>query len=183
MYRIHVVACMLLVVLLSGCAGSGSAATDTPATAPRPTTPATAPAPTPEPSPTATAAPSRPPASFEAATYRDESAGFELDYPSAWTLSDQILGGDRGSVVQFIWDGQPRLDVTVLRWDQSRFPPLGGQPPRGLFGPGANIVTVIYSESWGRNGAGAALLFIARNQSGAYYWHGLIYSDGHFDKP
>jgi len=67
--------------------------------------------------------------------------------------------------------------------DQSQFPPLGGQPPRELFGPDANIVTVIYSEGWGQDGTGAAMLFIARNQSGAYYWHGMIYSDGHFDKP
>ena len=27
-----------------------------------------------------------------------------------------------------------------------------------------------------------ALLFIDQNDSGAYYWHGMIYSDSHFDK-
>ncbi|HSM69649.1 MAG TPA: hypothetical protein VK830_08035, partial [Xanthomonadales bacterium] len=66
--------------------------------------------------------------------------------------------------------------------DRGQFPPLGGMPVEGMFGPDVNIAQVIYSEGWGQDGAGAALLFIAQNDSGAYYWHSMIYSDGHFDK-
>ena len=68
--------------------------------------------------------------------------------------------------------------TTVL----SQFPPLAGQPPAGLLGPEVNIVLVIYSEGWGPDGQGAALLFIAQDQAGKFYWPGMVYSPEHFDK-
>ena len=66
--------------------------------------------PTPTPTPTQ-------PRSFDAATYRDESAGFELDYPAEWEEPVSMGGGDRGSIMQFRVSGEPRLDVVVLLWD------------------------------------------------------------------
>jgi hypothetical protein len=51
---------------------------------------------------------------FEAATYRDEVAGFEFDYPVGWAFD----GGEaqsRGSYVQFYsWDWQPGQPVDPL---------------------------------------------------------------------
>jgi len=41
--------------------------------------------------------PGLPQTSFDSATYRDESAGFELDYPAEWTSEGPQIGGDRGS--------------------------------------------------------------------------------------
>jgi hypothetical protein len=63
-----------------------------------------------------------------------------------------------------------------------QFPPLAGQSAAELLGPDHNIVLVIYSEGWGLDGQGAALLFIAQNQAGRYYLPGMVYSSGHFDK-
>jgi len=65
---------------------------------------------------------------FEAATYRDEEAGFELDYPASWFL----LGGEvqsRGSYVQIaswdpgpggvqsIPDGASLLQIAIYEWE------------------------------------------------------------------
>jgi hypothetical protein len=309
--------------------------------------------PTSEPLPTATSTPPQPQLSFEPATYRNDSTGFELEFPSSWTPSDEVVLGDRGSSIQFTSQGEPRMDITILRWDPvndlaafvdtrkqaweasgftieseeeltlegdrkaasfvyqtptgektfiaftpagdrylqfsgnsdfdllkeivrtvrvlqpdvqpgltnvldcstvgedsaewvacnvmdgirsrnlsalhgymadpfvigywgsegrsappqeitaelmrdrlpadpstplffttvpDQFPPLAGQPPADLLGPDMNIVLVIYSEGWGPDGQGAALLFIAQDQAGKYYWPGMVYSPEHFDK-
>jgi len=66
--------------------------------------------------------------------------------------------------------------------DRSQFPPLAGQPPETFFGPDVNIVMVIYSQGWGTDGKGAALLFFAQDEAGSYTWHSMIYSDRDFDR-
>jgi hypothetical protein len=66
--------------------------------------------------------------------------------------------------------------------DRSQFPPLQGITLENMFGPDVNVVQVIYSEGWGADGLGAALLYIAQDDCGKYYWHGLSYSHEHFDK-
>ena len=63
-----------------------------------------------------------------------------------------------------------------------QFPPLAGQPVGDMLGPDINVVLVVYSEGWGPDGQGAALLFVAQDPSGKYYWPGMVYSSGHFDK-
>ena len=84
--------------------------------------------------PTATIIPSETPAialvSFEPATYRDETAGFELDYPSSWTADPPQVGGDRGYFAQITsWSrnagelpedipaGETIMSINVLLWD------------------------------------------------------------------
>ena len=80
--------------------------------------------------PTVTAAPSETPAvpapSFAATTYRDEANGFELDYPSGWTLSPNTQIGSRGSQAQLFSPGATaeqlpagatRIGITVYLWD------------------------------------------------------------------
>lgn len=84
---------------------------------------------------------------FVPATYRDEAAGFELDYPADWTLdpSSQVgvrggqalllspgttpetlaSGGTRVAIVTYLWD--PKNDIAAyvaqrkLAWDASGF--------------------------------------------------------------
>ena len=41
---------------------------------------------------------------------------------------------------------------------------------------------VIYSEGWGLDGQGSALLYFVRDDSGRLVWQALLYSFGHFDK-
>jgi hypothetical protein len=100
-----------------------------------PVTPATEPTEEPPTTPTAVAAepPAMPPPAFEAALYRDEFAGFELDYPADWTLDDvdpAVKQAERGYYAQLTsWPHAPgeiaeelppggsRLDITVQQWD------------------------------------------------------------------
>ncbi len=72
-------------------------------------------------------------------------------------------------------------DITFTT-DRSQFPPLQGIPPETMFGPEVNIALIIYSEGWGEDGQGAALLYIAQNDAGDYYWHSMVFSFQHFDK-
>lgn len=65
--------------------------------------------------------------------------------------------------------------------DRAAFPPLAGMPPEAMFGPDVDVAMVIYSEGWGQDGLGAALLYIARDDCGMYYWYGMVFSGVHFD--
>jgi hypothetical protein len=66
--------------------------------------------------------------------------------------------------------------------DRDVFPPLAGTPVEKLFGPDVNPVLVLYSEGWGTDGLGAALLYFAQNTQGKLYWYALVISGTHFDK-
>jgi hypothetical protein len=66
--------------------------------------------------------------------------------------------------------------------DRDAFPPLAGTPVEDLLGPDVNPVLVLYSEGWGTDGLGAALLYFAQNTQGKLYWYALVISGTHFDK-
>ena len=66
--------------------------------------------------------------------------------------------------------------------DRSKFPPPAGVQLETIFGPDVKIARVVYSEGWGQDGNGAALFFISQIESREFYWKGMVYSDGHFDK-
>lgn len=66
--------------------------------------------------------------------------------------------------------------------DPAIFPPFAGTPPNQLLPPEAPFVQLIYSEGWGTDQAGAALLYFAKDECGGFYWHGLVFSSTHFDK-
>lgn len=120
MYRYIMIPSLLLILLLPACAGSSAVVNETPS-APAATATTTASDPEltemPRPTPIETEAQPKTGISFEVATYRDESAGFELDYPAAWSLPDQVDQGSRGSIVQLSESGELRLDIAVLRWN------------------------------------------------------------------
>jgi hypothetical protein len=65
--------------------------------------------------------------------------------------------------------------------EREAFPPLMGIPPESLFAPDANIVQVVYSQGWGMNEQGAALLYFAQDECDGYYWYGLVFSATNFD--
>ena len=66
--------------------------------------------------------------------------------------------------------------------DETLFPPLFGMQPEQIFSPDANIVEVVYSEGWGQEGLGAALLYFAEKPNGEYYFYGMVVAQQHFDK-
>jgi len=78
---------------------------------------------------TAPAATAQPTASFEAATYRDASAGYQFEYPASWTVGP-VEQQSRGGTTTFTsWSrptdalpgetpaGGTRMDATVQLWD------------------------------------------------------------------
>ncbi len=74
----------------------------------------------------ATSTPAAPALSFAPVTYKDETNGFELDYPSGWSFDPQTQAGSRGSVSQLyspgttaekLAAGGSRLSITVFKRD------------------------------------------------------------------
>jgi hypothetical protein len=64
--------------------------------------------------------------SFAAASYKDETSGFELDYPSDWTLQPKSTIGSRGSQALLLSPGTTqetlpaggsRIAIVVYQWD------------------------------------------------------------------
>jgi hypothetical protein len=66
--------------------------------------------------------------------------------------------------------------------DREAFPHLAGMPVEVMFGPDDDVALVIYSEGWGLDGKGAALLYFAEDAEGKLYWHAMVYSGTHFDE-
>ena len=66
--------------------------------------------------------------------------------------------------------------------DRALFPPLAGAPPEQMFGPDLNPSLLVYSEGWGPDGLGAAILYLVEDDSGTYHWRNLAYSHEHFDR-
>ena len=56
------------------------------------------------------------PTSFEAAFYQNAENGFEIRYPSSWTIDEQIFGS-RASGAQFYDDGEIVFSSIVFLWD------------------------------------------------------------------
>ncbi|NIW45666.1 MAG: hypothetical protein GWN30_13230 [Gammaproteobacteria bacterium] len=76
----------------------------------------------------------------------------------------------------------PNTGDMTFTTERTQFPSLFGMPPEQIFPPDANIAEVVYSEGWGQNGQGAALLYFAENSVGDYYFYGMVIAQQHFDK-
>jgi len=72
--------------------------------------------------------------------------------------------------------------VSFVR-DQMQFPDLGNMDPAAAFGPDVQIVDLVYSQGWGSDGRGEAMLAIAEGADGSQYWHGIIYASFGFALP
>ena len=62
------------------------------------------------------------------------------------------------------------------------FPALAGASANQLFGPDLNPALLVYSEGWGTDGLGAAILYFVEDDSGAFRWSSLAFSHKHFDR-
>jgi hypothetical protein len=69
----------------------------------------------------------------------------------------------------------------VFTRDASQFPGLDGQPVAGMLGPDAQVADVVYSQGWGQDGAGAALLFFTVTPNGKYRLAGILIDQNHFE--
>lgn len=70
--------------------------------------------------------------------------------------------------------------ATPLRWDEPSEEKLTqmleGTDPWTVWGPAVKVAAVLYSEGWGTDGKGQALLVVAERREGGFYWHGLLYA-------
>ncbi len=68
-----------------------------------------------------------PASSFDSQPYINEAAGFALDIPTGWTITEVVIG-PRGTQIQFlskpeladaavIPDGETRVNATIYQWD------------------------------------------------------------------
>lgn len=105
---------------------------------------------------------------FVIAYWQSEGGSYSPDYV-ATTLVDQLYRTDAPGGLTFTTD-------------RGEFPPLFGMPPEMMFGPEVKVAEIIYSEGWGLDGLGAALLYFVEDECVGYYWHGLVFSHMHFDK-
>ncbi len=64
--------------------------------------------------------------------------------------------------------------VSFVR-DPAQFPDLGQFDPYSAFGPDVNIVDLVYSQGWGGDGLGEAILLISEDAEGQQHWRGIIY--------
>lgn len=55
-------------------------------------------------------------------------------------------------------------------------PLLGGKAPEEYFGPDAHVVSAFYSDGWGKDGKGAAVLFISQSRAGVYGWYAVMFA-------
>lgn len=76
----------------------------------------------------------------------------------------------------------PDTSLLTFTIDRSQFPPLFGIPVDGMLGPDIELALVIYSEGWGEDGQGAALIFITGNEDSGYQFPAFLIAGTHFDK-
>jgi hypothetical protein len=65
--------------------------------------------------------------------------------------------------------------------DESQFPSLDGILLESTWGPDVNVVQSIFSQGWGQDGEGEAILAVAAQPDGSTYWYGMIYAPAGFD--
>lgn len=75
-------------------------------------------------------------------------------------------------------------DTSSMTFTMNReeFPSLFGAPPDQMFGPENVPDAIIYSEGWGADGQGAALLYFREEPDGKYRWYAMVVAPAHFDK-
>jgi hypothetical protein len=72
--------------------------------------------------------------------------------------------------------------VSFVR-DRAQFPDLGNMDPATAFGPDVQIVDLVYSQGWGTDGRGEAILTIAQDADGSQNWQGIISASAGFALP
>jgi hypothetical protein len=67
----------------------------------------------------------------------------------------------------------------MTRCEQCPFMAAQLPGPPGTIG---DVALAIYSEGWGQDGLGVAMLYITQNEVGEYVWDGMVFSPKSFDK-
>jgi hypothetical protein len=92
---------------------------------------------------------------FDASTYRDESANFEFDYPSDWSLDPSSQIGPRGAqalltspgtTAETLAEGGSRLAITTYLWDPKN--DLDAYIAQHKLSWNASGFTILSEEQW-----------------------------------
>lgn len=55
-----------------------------------------------------------------------------------------------------------------------------GKSPQDAIGPDAHIVDAVWTDGWGKDGKGQAIIFISQGADGVFAWWGIIYAQQGF---
>jgi len=58
--------------------------------------------------------------------------------------------------------------------DAPLFEMLGNQDPLHIFQSDVQVVDVLFSQGWGSEGLGEAMLFVAQRPDGSFWWYSII---------
>lgn len=59
---------------------------------------------------------------------------------------------------------------------------LNGQNPLHVFQSDAQVVDVLFSQGWGPEGMGEAMLFVAQRADGSFWWYSIIIAPNGFPR-
>lgn len=59
---------------------------------------------------------------------------------------------------------------------------LGNQDPLRIFQSDVQVVDVLFSQGWGPEGQGEAMLFVARRADGSHWWYSIIIAPAGFSR-
>jgi hypothetical protein len=99
-----------------------------------------------------------------------------------WLSEGQTLTPDQ-AIEQLRLNLLPNPAGASFIRDRALFPDLGEFDPTTAFGPDVQIVDLVYSQGWGADGMGEAILTIGQNADGRQYWQGIIYDSAGFTPP
>ena len=104
------------------------------------------------------------------------SDSFTIGY---WQSEGVILTPGE-AVEQFRSNLLPNTSAVTFSTNPDEFPDLGSFDPFSAFGPEVSIANLIFSQGWGQDGQGEAILAIGLTNDSVPYWHGMIYAPSGF---
>lgn len=115
-------------------------------------------------------------------------------YPFSYSMGNPFVIGywrsegvtySREQALEMLKDGQfPAPGTGVFISDPALFPTLDGMPLEGMWGPEVQVAGNLYSQGWGPDGQGEAILVVARCSGESYegyYWYGMLYAPAGFE--
>jgi hypothetical protein len=110
-------------------------------------------------------------------------------YPFSYSMGNPFVIGywrsegvtyPREQALEILKDGLfPAPGAGAFISDPALFPDLDGMPLDSLWGPEVQVAANLYSQGWGPDGQGEAILVVAQCSSGpydGYYWYGMLYA-------
>ena len=99
---------------------------------------------------------------------------------SPFTIADENGGGQpiksRDAIARIESDLLPKTITVHYDFEKDLTPLLGGKTPQQMFPADANVVNAFYSSGWGKDGKGAAILFITQSRGLTYRWYAVMFA-------